>query len=99
MKKLWTKDKHRRQSFNVIELQAFASKQISLNSNFIQLIQWKAFTKKSQILKVNSKTKISNRCIKTFNKKSFSKFSNFSRTVFRKLANSGYMSNLRKAVW
>ena len=47
----------------------------------------------------SSKTLITNRCVQTVNKKTFHKFTHFSRTVFLKLAQSGYISGMRKSSW
>lgn len=99
MKKLFAKDKKNRQSIKQLELKRFVLKQISTNSNFLKTIQWNASTKLSSLSKKDSKTVISNRCVKTINKKTFHKFTSFSRTVFLKLAKLGNISYLRKASW
>nr|QYB23155.1 ribosomal protein S14 [Nitzschia traheaformis] len=99
MKKLFAKDKKNRQSIKQLELKRFVLKQISTNSNFLKTIQWNASTKLSSLSKKDSKTVISNRCVKTVNKKTFHKFTNFSRTVFLKLAKLGNISYLRKSSW
>jgi ribosomal protein S14 len=99
MKKLFAKDKNTRKIVKQFELKHFILKQISSNSNFIKLLRWNALNTLSNLPKRSSKTFISNRCIKTVNKKTFHKFSNFSRTVFLKLAKSGLISGLRKSSW
>lgn len=99
MKKLLEKDKKNRQSIKQLELKRFILKQISTNSNFLKTIQWNASTKLSSLTKQNSKVVISNRCVKTINKKAFHKFTSFSRTVFLKLAKLGNISYLRKSSW
>ena len=66
----------------------------------MKLTRWKALQNLNNTNHpVLSKVKISNRCIKTFNKKRFSKFSNYCRAVFLKLAKSGAISYLRKSSW
>ena len=97
MKKLFAKDKKNRKTIKQSELKHFILKQISTNSNFLKTIRWNALYKISDISKKNSKTIISKRCILTTNKKTFHKFSNFSRTVFLKLVKSGYISGMRKS--
>ena len=82
-----------------LELKHFVLKQISTNSNFLKTTRWNALHKLSNISKNSSKTVISNRCIQTINKKSFHKFSKFSRTVYLKLIKSGYISGIRKSSW
>ena len=99
MKKLLIKDKKNRQLIKELELKRFILKQISINSNFLKTTQWNANNKLTNLVKKKSKTILSNRCIKTINKKSFHKFTNFSRTVFLKLAKLGKISYLRKSSW
>ena len=99
MKKLFAKDRRNRKTVKQLELKHFVLKQISTNSNFLKTTRWNALYKLSHIPKTSSKTVISNRCIQTINKKSFHKFSNFSRTVYLKLIKSGYISGIRKSSW
>ena len=99
MKKIFAKDKKNRQTVKQIELEHFVLKQISINSNFLKTVRWNALHKLSNLPKKSSKTILSNRCVKTVNKKTFHKFTNFSRTVFLKLVKSGYISGLRKSSW
>lgn len=99
MKKLFAKDRKNREIVKEIELKHFVLKQISTNSNFLKTIRWNAIHKLSSLSKKGSKTVLSNRCIKTINKKTFHKFTNFSRTVFLKLVKSGYISGMRKSSW
>lgn len=98
MKKLFAKDKEKRQNVKQFELKHFVLKQISTNSNFMKTVRWNALYKLNGT-KQGSKTVLSNRCIKTINKKTFHKFSNLSRTVFLKLVKSGQISGMRKSSW
>ena len=99
MKKLFAKDQKNRQIVKQTELNHFILKQISINSNFLKTIRWNALYKLSNLSKNGSKTIITNRCVKTINKKTFHKFTNFSRTVFLKLIKSGHISGIRKSSW
>ena len=99
MKKLFAKDKKNRHSVKQLELQHFTLKQISTNSNFLKTLRWNSFTQLAQLPSKSSKTVLSNRCLKTINKKTFHKFSKFSRIVFLKLAKLGLISGLRKSSW
>jgi ribosomal protein S14 len=99
MKKLFAKDRENRKLIKETELQRFILKQISTNSNFLKTTQWNALYKISSLSKKSSKTVLSNRCVKTINKKTFHKFTNFSRTVFLKLVKSGHISGMRKSSW
>jgi len=99
MKKLFAKDSKNRKIVKELELKHFILKQISTNSNFLRTTRWNALHKLSSLSKRSSKTVLSNRCVKTINKKTFHKFTNFSRTVFLKLVKSGYISGMRKSSW
>src|SRR5687768_1061086 len=99
MKKIVAKDIKNRKKVKQSELESFILKQIYSNSNFFKILRWNALDKLNKSLEYGSKTLLSNRCVKTVNKKTFHKFSNLSRTVFLKLAKSGVISGLRKASW
>jgi ribosomal protein S14 len=99
MKKLFAKDRENRKILKQLELKHFILKQISTNSNLLKTIRWNALYKLSNMSKKSSKTLLSNRCVQTINKKTFNKFTHFSRTVFLKLVKSGYISGMRKSSW
>lgn len=99
MKKLFAKDRENRKTVKQLELEHFILKQISTNSNFLKTIRWNALHKLSNLSKKSSKTLLSNRCVQTINRKTFNKFTYFSRTVFLKLVKSGYISGMRKSSW
>jgi ribosomal protein S14 len=99
MKKIFAKDRKNRKTVRQLELEHFILKQISTNLNFLKTVRWNALYKLSDLSKQSSKTVLSNRCVKTINKKTFHKFTNFSRTVFLKLVKSGYISGIRKSSW
>jgi len=99
MKKLFAKDVQNRKSVKQLELKHFILKHISTNSNFLRTIRWNSLHKLSNLPKKGSKTVLSNRCVKTINRKTFHKFTNFSRTVFLKLVQNGQISGLRKSSW
>lgn len=99
MKKLFVKDRENRKTLKQLELERFILKQISTNSNYLKTIRWNALYKLSNMSKKSSKTLLSNRCVQTINKKTFSKLTRFSRTVFLKLVQSGHISGMRKSSW
>ena len=99
MKKILVKDKKHRKLIKHFELNHFILKQISNNNNFQKVTKWNALGKLTNLPKNSSKTYITNRCVKTINKKTFNKLSNFSRTVFLKLVKSGEISGMRKSSW
>ena len=73
MKKLFAKDRKNRKQIKQLELKHYVLKQISNNSNFLKTIRWNASSKLSNLSRNSSKVVISNRCVKTINKKSFHK--------------------------
>ena len=99
MKKIFAKDQKNRISLKQQELNRFVLKQISSDSNFSKILKWNALYKLIIMTEKGFKTRISNRCVKTINKKTFNKMSNFSRTVFIKLVKSGQLSGFRKSSW
>jgi len=99
MKKLFAKDQKNRRLVKQFELKHFILKQISVNSNFLSTTRWKALHKLANLSKEGSKIILSNRCVKTVNKKTFHKFTAFSRTVFLKLVKLGEISGIRKSSW
>jgi ribosomal protein S14 len=99
MKKLFVKDKKTRFEVKQSELKTFILKQIAHNFNFFKPVRWNAVQKLTLTNKKSSKTHFSNRCIKTINKKTFHKFSNYSRMEFLKLIRSGMVSGMRKSCW
>ena len=99
MKKLFAKDRQNRRIMKELELQHFILKQISVNSNFSRTTRWNALHKLSNLPRKSSKTVLSNRCIKTVNRKTFHKFTSFSRMIFLRLVKSGAISGMRKSSW
>ena len=99
MKKIFIKDRKNRSFTKQLELEHFILKQISNDLNFTKTTKWNSVKKLISLPKRSSKTYISNRCIKTINKKTFTKLSNFSRTIFYKLVKSGEISGLHKSSW
>jgi len=99
MKKILTRDHKNRKLIKQLELKKFILKQLSINSNLLISNRWKAYHKLHNFAKKNSKVNLSNRCIKTINRKTFHKFTKFSRIIFLKLAKLGKISYLRKSSW
>lgn len=99
MKKIISKDTKNRKLIKQFELEHFILKQISKNSNFMQLLKWNALDKLNHLPKQSSKTLTINRCVKTKNRKTFHNFSNLSRIIFLRLAQLGLISGLRKSSW
>lgn len=99
MKKILVKDQKNRNFVKHSEKIHFILKQVSNNSNFQKITKWNALNKLTYLKKVGSKTCLTNRCVKTINKKTFHKLSSFSRMTFLKLARNGMISGLRKSSW
>jgi len=99
MKKIFAKDRKNRTNVKNTELKHFIFKQIANDSNFSKIVSWNSFDKLTKLSSRSSKTYITNRCVKTINKKTFNKLSNFSRSLFFKLVKSGQISGMRKSSW
>jgi len=99
MKRIFARDKKNRKIIKQFEFDHFVWKQILTNSNILKTTRWNSLHLFSNISKKSFKTTLLKRCIQTKNKKTFHKFSNFSRIIFLKLIRSGYISGMRKASW
>ena len=99
MKKLLEKDKKLRYQIKLIENRHFILKSIFKNFNFFALVRWNAFLKLKFLTKNNSKVSITNRCLKSINKKRLNKLTTFSRYIFLKLIRSGLITGIQKASW
>ena len=71
MKKIFAKDKKNRNTVKQLELKHFILKQIYNDSTFSKITIWKSVNKLTHLNKRSSKTYISNRCVKTTNKKTW----------------------------
>ena len=100
MKKILEKDKKTRKNFKKTEKKFFIYKTISNNSSLPDLVRFNALNLLNQMSpNLSSKTRISNRCVFTTNKKKFNKLSNFSRIVTLKLAKKQSIHGLKKSSW
>lgn len=99
MKKLLEKDKKVRKTIYNFEKKKFILKSIYHNLNFFNLIRWKAYLHLSLLPSKSSKTFITNRCIKTINKKKFNKLTNLSRIIFLKLVKANQVNSIYKGSW
>ena len=99
MKKLIEKDKKIRKQIKKLEKKKFIFKTILNNTNLPYLVRFNAFNELGSLPKNTSKTLISNRCIVTVNKKKFGKLTNYSRTLFLKLARNKKIFGLTKSSW
>jgi ribosomal protein S14 len=99
MKKIKIKDKKARFNVKYLETQKFISKTLFNNTNFLNLLRWNSLLNLKNISLHNSKTRLSNRCILTINKKRSNKLTNYSRMVFLKQIRSGNINGIQKACW
>lgn len=99
MKKLLEKDKKVRKNVYNFEKKKMILKSIFQNEKFFNLIRWKAHLNLTLLPSKSSKTLITNRCVKTINKKKFNKLTNFSRMVFLKLIQTNQCNNIYKGSW
>lgn len=97
MKKLIIKDKIIRYFLKNFSKNYFVLKSIIKNKHFFLFIRFNAYLKLNQLTKKNYLVvNICNRCIKTVNKKSFNKFTFFSRFLYLKLLRSGKIVGFQK---
>jgi ribosomal protein S14 len=99
MKKIMVKDKKNRVLFSDFEKDRFITRTVTRNCNFLKLLRWNANFKIKSLPVNSSKTRMSNRCVLTVNKKRLNKLSHFSRFVFLEKIKAGHINNMRKSCW
>ena len=99
MKKSFIKDKYLRFEIKKCNTKYFILKSIFKNASLFSLLRKNAYFKLKQLSNNFSTVSTINRCLFSFNKKRFSKFTFFSRLVFLKLIQRGKISNFQKASW
>ena len=99
MKRIKIKDKKTRFSVKSLELNRFVIKTIFNNTNFLNMLRWNSLLILKNFSSRSSKTRLSNRCILTVNKKRSNKLTNYSRTVFLKQIRSGNINGIQKSCW
>lgn len=99
MKKLLEKDKKIRKNIKELEKQKFIFQAISNNSSLSNLVRFNAFYNLNKLPSRTSKTFVSNRCVKTFNKKKSNKLTHFSRILFLRLARNHKIHGITKSSW
>lgn len=99
MKKLYTKDKALR--FFALKLikKQFVLKALVKQQNVFNLLKKKVCCHLMACSKIFSQVKIVNRCILTYNKKRFNKFTFFSRFLYLKLIRLGKINGFTKSSW
>ena len=85
MKKLFFKDKTIRFFLKVFNKKYFIIKSIIKNKQFLVLVRYKAYLKLKMLIQKFYVVSVVNRCVETVNKKSFNKYTLFSRFIFLKL--------------
>lgn len=99
MKKLLIKDKNLRINLKKLYKKVFVLKSLIKNKYLFKLIHFKAillFKNLSKLFYINA---VSTKCVQTFNKKNFNKFTFFSRFFFLKLIRNGKILGIKKAAW
>lgn len=97
MKKLFSKNKKLRLVFLKLNNKYFILKSIVKNNYLFKHINYNA-SLKLKTLNFSSNL-IVNRCIKSFNKKQFNKFTLFSRFIYLKVIRKGEISGFEKSNW
>lgn len=99
MKKLIEKDKKRRKIIQKYEKTLLIFKMIRNNRNLPFIVRFNALKHINHIERNASKTFLSNRCVKTINKKKFHNRTHYSRIFFLKLAKNNRIYGLTKSSW
>lgn len=97
MKKLYLKDKHLRKNIHAINKKYFLLKLIILNSNLFLLLRYNACVLLKEVLKNHFIVSTSNRCVISYNKKRFNKFTLLSRSIFIKKIQLGEIVGYEKS--
>lgn len=92
MKSLVHKDKTYRNFFFSLEIQKLVLKTILYNRNLYNSVRWNAFLNLCRISKLNSKTKLVNRCVLTGRSNSKINKLKFSRLSLKRLYKNGHLS-------
>ena len=99
MKKLIEKDKKTRKIIKIFEKKAFVLKMMRNNPNLSYLIRLNASYNLNCLKKSASKALVVNRCVATVNKKTFAKWTHYSRIFFFKLVKAKKIYGFTKASW
>jgi len=99
MKKLFSKDKNLRLVLKTLNKKYFILKSILNNRHLFELIRHKAFLKLKNLSGIGSVIATSDRCVESYNKKRFNKFTMFSRHIYLKLIRNGKISGFQKSSW
>ena len=99
MIKILEKNKQIRKKIQKFEKKKFILKNLSKNCTFFNLTRWNSYTNLKHLPAKNSKTFLTNKCIKTIHKKKFHKLTNFSRIVFLRLVKTQNINNIYKSSW
>lgn len=99
MKKFLLRDKLLRVSLKKNNKKYFILKSVLKNFNLFLLLRQKAYLKLKQLTFSFSKVSIVDRCLHSYNKKRFNKYTFFSRLVLLKLIKDGKISGFYKASW
>lgn len=99
MKKLYNKDKKLRNFIKINNKSYFLLKSIIKNTFIFILLRYQAYLKLKYIFVFNSNISIINRCIVTYNKKRFNRFSLFSRHIFLKKIQNGEIYGIASINW
>lgn len=100
MKKILVKNKNRATKVKISETKSLILKSINQNSNFFILTRLNAaFQNHSKKSTINSSVSLSSKCLRTINKKRFTKLTFYSRHLFLKIARIGLISGLHKSIW
>ena len=99
MNRIIKKDKQLRISLNKINITYFLLKLIIKNKNLFFFTRLNAYIKITNLTKKASFISISNRCIISYNKKRFNKYTLYSRIILLKKIQCNEIVGLKKSIW
>jgi ribosomal protein S14 len=99
MKKLVIKDKNSRKNTKKVNKNYFVLKSIIKNKHYFRLVRYKAYFKLKNLVKFCSIVSSTNRCVQTFSKKRFNKYTLFCRHIYLKLLQNGNIAGFQKSSW
>lgn len=99
MKKIIIKDINSRNNIKKVNKKYFVLKCIVANKNYFRLVRYKAYFKLKNLVKFCSIVSNTNRCIETFSKKRFNKYTLFCRHIYLKLLQNGKITGFQKSSW
>lgn len=99
MKNIAIKDNKNRNEVKNAEINRYVNKLLQANLKLPYPLRWSSKYNLINFSRKSSVSYLSNRCVLSKTRKSFTKYSKFSRTVFLNLVRNGFISGFKKSSW